>query len=110
MGIAFLHFIKSRSAVQRASENLRIVNFLKYYTPFKHGTSSGAPQTSVSLKGRGVKSSGWTRRKIRARPSSTNTERPPEDVPWLPQTAANMKALGTNTVCKPEPEIPEWTY
>ena len=30
MGIAFLHFIKSRSAVQRASQNLQIVNFLKY--------------------------------------------------------------------------------
>ena len=53
--------------------------------------------------------SGWTRREIRARLSSTNTERPPEDVPCLPQTAANMKALGTHTVCKPEPEIPEWT-
>ena len=30
MRIAFLHFIKSRSAVQRASQNLQIVNFLKY--------------------------------------------------------------------------------
>ena len=28
MRIAFLHFIKSRSAVQRASQNLQIVNFL----------------------------------------------------------------------------------
>ena len=36
--------------------------------------------------------------------SSTNTERPPEDVPCLPQTAASMKGLGTHTVCKPEPE------
>ena len=53
--------------------------------------------------------SGWTRREIRARLSSTNTERPPEDVPCLPQTAASMKSLGTHTVCKPEPEIPEWT-
>ena len=54
--------------------------------------------------------SGWTRREIHARPSSTNTERPPEDVPCLPQAAASMKGLGTHTVCKPEPEIPEWTY
>ena len=53
--------------------------------------------------------SGWTRREVRARPSSTNTEHPPEDVPCLPQTAASMKGLGTHTVCKPEPEVPEWT-
>ena len=37
----------------------------------------------------------------------TNTERPPEDVPCLLQTAANMKDLGTLKVCKPEPEIRE---
>ena len=30
MGIAFLHSTKSRSAVQRASQNLQNVNFLKY--------------------------------------------------------------------------------
>ena len=30
MRIACLHFIKSRSAVQRASQMLQIVNFLKY--------------------------------------------------------------------------------
>ena len=31
MRIAFLHFIKSRSAVQRASQNLQIANFLKFF-------------------------------------------------------------------------------
>ena len=63
--------------------------------------------TGWSPLGEHSMNSGWTRREIRARPSSTNTERPPEDVPCLPQTAANMKALGAHTVCKPEPEIPE---
>ena len=36
MRIAFLHFIKSRSAVQRASQNLQIVNFLKYYKELEY--------------------------------------------------------------------------
>ena len=62
--------------------------------------------TGWSPPGEHGTNSGWTRREIRARLSSTNTERPPEDVPCLPQTAASMKGLGTHTVCKPEPEIP----
>ena len=89
--------LKTRNVLRRTfrvhPRPLSVWKVAEWSPPGEHGTNSG-----------------WTQREIRARPSSTNTERPPEDVPCLPQTAASMKGLGTHTVCKPEPEIQEWTY
>ena len=89
--------LKTRNVLRRTfrvhPRPLSVWKVAGWSPPGEHGTNSG-----------------WTRREIRARPSSTNTERPEEDVPCLPQTAASMKGLGMHTVCKPEPEIPEWTY